>query len=146
MGHLRIHILADRSDPAALAADLPGAPAGQWPRAGVVIEGKPPKETRLSTTLVQKGIEEGWIVGENQRVVVRPAGPADNPWMVSTVAPTPHVFHHFDALVICGVRYKVVHQPDKYAAEGDDSTTVTPAKYAAGATRVDHFYDLDLEG
>jgi hypothetical protein len=146
MGHLRIHILADKSDPASFAADLPGAPSGRWPRAGVVIDGEPPDTARLSTTLVKQGIEEGWIVGEGQKVVTRPAGPADDPWRVSTVAPTPHIFHHFDALVVAGVRYKVTHQPDKYAAEGDDTTTVTPAKYAAGATRVDHFYDLDLEG
>jgi hypothetical protein len=85
------------------------------------------------------------------------------------------VFHHYSALVLhlvdddgagYDLRYRVTHQPDKYAdnstpgeatddrpqadriASGnthDDDTPVTDELYAAGQTRVDHFYDLELE-
>ena len=65
------------------------------------------------------------------------------------------VFHTLDG----DVRYRVTHNPDKYAddstvgernmpnddnSHGDD-TPVTDEMYASGQTRVDHFYDLVRE-
>jgi hypothetical protein len=147
VGFLHIHKLADRSGgQAALDGDLPGAPPGRWPLAGVVLEPPIPKEAQLSTTMVDRGIAEGWIVGEGHEVVTRPAGTAENPWGPTPTAPTPHVFHHYKHLTIAGHRFKVVHQPDKYAAEGGDGKKVTAEIYASGATRVDWFYGLELEG
>jgi hypothetical protein len=124
---------------AAYDAQLPGFPAGEpWPLAGVELTGAP-EVCSTGVGWVTEGIREGWIVGENERVVHRPGGPADDPWRVT------HTFRHFDALIIADVRYRVTHQPDKYADPGDDITPVTSEVYADGATRVDHFYGLAKE-
>ena len=113
-----------------------------WPLAGVRVEGEAPAETAVGTTYVAEAIREGWIVGEGERVVHRPGGPDGNRWKKT------HTFVHYDALVLRtldgDVRYRVTHQPDKYADPGDDDTPVTDEAYAAGATRVDHFYGLAL--
>jgi hypothetical protein len=137
---------------AALYADLPGAPSGTWPSVGMEIMGDPPAEVRIPTSVVSKGLNEGWITGTLDKVVHRPGGPATNQWGVT------HTFQHYSTLTICGTRYKVTHQPDKYADysqvtdaeaveafESDDTTKVTSDIYDAGATRVDWFYDLELE-
>lgn len=149
---LRLEKLADRSGgQQALEADLPGepmvtaaAPPGVWPLAGVTVQGDPPRRTQLSHHLVQRGRREGWIDVEGEDVVHRPGGPPDLPYAVT------HTFFHHDVIIIKtvdgDVRYRVVHQPDKYAAEGDDDTPVTDEVYAAGATRVDWIYRLELEG
>lgn len=138
----------------------PGDEHEPWPLAGVefVYEDGPPAFTRVSTSYVQDAIREGWLEAEGMEPVVRPSGPADNKW-----AGNPHVFMHIDALVfktINGdVRYNVVRQPDKYV-EGNsyderglttrrvntDDHEVTDEIYAEGKTRVDWFYDLELEG
>lgn len=102
-----------------------------------------PSKTRLSTKLVNKGIAEGWIRGLGEEVVTRPAGTADNPWGATRNAPNPHLFRHFEKLVVGDVIYKVTRQPDKYADPGDDDTPVTPAVYSSGKTRVDWFYELE---
>jgi hypothetical protein len=120
----------------ALWADEPGAPPGTWPSAGVEIVGDPPAETTLSTRLVAKGIAEGWITASGERVVHRPGGPAANRWAVT------HTFMQYDELTVCGVGYRVAHNPDKYTADGDDDTPVTDEAYEAGGTRVDSFYHL----
>lgn len=113
-----------------------------WPLLGVRIEGAPPRETAAGTTFVAQAIAEGWIAGSGERVVHRPGGPAANVWQKT------HTFVHYDELTIRtldgDVRYRVTHQPDKYADPGDDDTPVTAEVYAAGATRVDHFYGLTL--
>ena len=113
-----------------------------WPLAGVRVEGGPPAETSVGTSYVAEAIREGWIVGEGERVVHRPGGPDGNRWAKT------HTFVHYDALTLRtldgDVRYRVTHQPDKYADPGDDDTPVTDEAYAAGATRVDHFYGLAL--
>lgn len=137
---LRIRKRADKSGgTASLRADLPGAPPGTWPLAGVEIMGDPPERARLSQRLVAGGIHEGWIVADGEQVVHRPGGPASNRWGQT------HTFVHYDALEICGHRYRVLHQPDKYAESGDDTTPVTDEIYTSGDTRVDWFYDLELE-
>lgn len=138
----------------------PGEAHEPWPLAGVVLEDAP-EETVISTGYVARGIAEGWIEGVNARPVVRPAGPTHVDWH-SGVTGQPHVFVHYDALIFHtldgDVTYRVVHQPDKYADhaeatdpeavepfEADDETPVTPEAYAAGATRVDHFYGIEKE-
>jgi len=93
--------------------------------------------------------------------VIRPAGAPGAKNVPTINAPAPHVFSHYTYLTFHMVdgdyRYKVVHQPDKYADysvathpdqveafEGDDTTPVTDEVYDAGATRVDWFYGLEL--
>jgi hypothetical protein len=148
MPGLRVRLLADRSggEPAR-SANLPGAPPGTWPLAGVRVEGEPPASCRIPTSWVARGIAAGWLTGEGHQVVTRPSGPAPDPWRPDKL---PHIFHHYSALVLHiidgDLRYRVTHQPDKYAADGADTTPVTDAMYAAGATRVDHFYGVELEG
>jgi hypothetical protein len=144
---LRIHVLADKSNPEARAATLPQSPAGTWPVLDAVVLNRP-KRTIMTQNQVQKGIERGWIVGEGHRVQVRPAGPASDPWLQSASAPTPHVFHHYDALVIGKsnpVRYRVTRNPDKYVRGGSDTDEVTDELYAAGQTDVVWHYELELE-
>jgi len=132
---LIVRKLADKSQ-----GHGPGEP---WPFAGIAVQGDPPEECVLSTTFVSRGRAEGWITVENARPVHRPGGPPAAPWRIT------HTFEHMDAIVIStvdgDVRYRVVHQPDKYADPGDDITPVTDAVYAAGETRVDWFYGLELE-
>lgn len=147
---LRIHVVADKSDQSTLAASLPQSPAGTWPVLDVIVHNRP-KRTVMTQNQVLKGIERGWIVGENHQVVVRPAGPAGDPWLTSPSAPQPHTFHHFDALTIGRsdpVRYRVVRNPDKYV-RGDDAAPVDPddpkGPYATGQTEVVWHYELELE-
>ena len=132
---LKLRRLADRTDPASLTADLPGAPPGTWPLAGVELLDAPDCAT-VPVHVVDKGRDEGWITVEGEQVVHRPGGPPSNLWKVT------HTFRHYDAVTISGVRYVVTHQPDKYADPGDDDAPVTDEVYASGSTRVDHFYVL----
>lgn len=129
-----------------------------WPLAGVVLL-EAPDETTVSTTYVAEARNEGWVTLEDETVVVRPAGPAADPWKGD-----PHVFHQCAVIVFHtldgDVRYRVTHQPDKYACaedatfpdqvpaktKTDNETPVTPELYAAGATRVDNFYGITKEG
>lgn len=129
----------------------PGDDHEPYPLLGVELV-EAPDVTTLSTTKAAEGIAEGWLRGEGEQVVVRPGGPLEDRWRVQ------HTFRHFDALVFVlvdgsEVRYRVTHQPDKYAdgqaandspvtGAFDDETPVTDELYAAGATRVDHFYGL----
>jgi len=115
-----------------------------WPLAGVQIEGEPPASCRVPTSWVERGIDEGWIELVNPRLVHRPGGPAGaKQW--STV----HTFTHADAIVLRTVdgpvRYRVVHQPDKYVDSDDPGEPVTDDIYQAGNTRVDRLYGLELE-
>jgi hypothetical protein len=121
-------------------------PDGGWPLAGVSIVGDVPASTMLTPAFVEVGKIEGWVETEGDRVVYRPAGPA-NDRMQSR-----HTFVHYDTVILKTldgvVRFKVTHQPDKYA-DGDgasDRTKVTDDHYTAGRTRVDNFYRLELEG
>jgi len=151
-----IRVRADKSDPGSRDADLPGCPPGTWPVAALEFVDTfqkpvdPPAALRLSTGWVQQALAAGWATAEGHRVETRPAGKASDPWAPTPTAPSPHVFHHYDAIVLKGMdgdlRYRVTHQPDKYAEQGDDDTPVTDEVYASGETRVDHFYDLALEG
>jgi hypothetical protein len=119
------------------------APDESWPMLGIRVEGEAPTEARIPTSTVERAAGEGWMTLEGERIVRRPAGPAGDRWRST------HTFTHLNALTIHTVdgdlRYKVTHQPDKYAAEGDDRTPVTGELYTAGATRVDWFYELELE-
>jgi hypothetical protein len=118
-----------------------------------------PKNVTVSTTVVEDGIAAGWITAEGSRTVTRPGGPPHDKDRPGTA----HSFRQADALVFHtldgDVRYSVVHNPDKYAdheaathpdqvkkLKADDTTTITDDIYAAGATRVDHFYNLVKEG
>lgn len=136
---LKVHKVADRRgivDPAV-------PPPMPLPLLGVRIVGDIPTECRVPSSWVTRGVREGWIALEGARVVHRPGGPAGDEWRVT------HTFTHADAVVIkCldgDVRYRVVHQPDKYADSDDPTESVTPEIYATGRTRVDHFYGLELE-
>jgi len=129
-----------------------------WPLAGVSIRHLPDDGViQLSTNFVENGKAEGWLDTEGDRVVFRPAGPADDPLNGK------HTFVHFDVLTVHtidgDVRFRVTRQPDKYADYAEatypdavkkfkagDDTAVTPEIYAAGATRVDWFYVLKAEG
>lgn len=135
-----------------------------WPLAGIEIVGDAPSYTHVGTSWVAKGKAEGWITLEGEEIVHRPSGPSDNVWG----APA-HTFVQAEALIIHtvdgDVRYKVVHQPDKYADNAvyvndgkktenglqytansySDETKVTDEHYANGQTRVDWFYGLELE-
>lgn len=145
MGQVRLRKYADKSQgKASKVLDLPGAPPGTWPTDHVGWVDDPPAEAVLSQGFVLRGLQEGWIDGAGHRVVTRPAGPAEDPWMPTGSAPAPHTFHHFDALIVAGARYRVVHQPDKYV-DGDDEAEVTAKLYRAGRTRVDWFYRLALD-
>jgi len=135
---------------------------GPWPLAGVSLISAPPVTT-ISTSLLQQAVGEGWASVEGANAVVRPAGPTQDVWN-STHTGQPHVFIHYDRIVFHtldggDVAYRVVRQPDKYADHGaatypdqvkpftaTDDTPVTADIYAAGATRVDHFYTIELEG
>lgn len=133
---LRLRKLADRT----------GEPDknGTWPLAGVVIEGQPPKACRVSQSFVMQAKAEGWVEVEGEEIVHRPGGPANNEWAVT------HTFVHASVIVFKttdgDIRYRVSHQPDKYVEGGSDRDEVTPEIYAAGATRVDWFFDLELAG
>jgi hypothetical protein len=136
--------------------DTPGVDHEPWPFAGLSFEDDPPARTRLSTREVETGILEGWLTGEGLNRVHRPSGTPDRPWAGT------HTFEQYDAFVFHtvdgDVRYRVVHQPDKYADyeqathpdrveafEADDDTAVTDEIYAAGATRVDWIYEIERE-
>jgi hypothetical protein len=144
---LRIRKLADRAQPRPAFNEVTGEPLADleaWPLRGVTFEGDPPAVTSAGESWVAEAIREGWAVGVGERVVHRPGGPADNVWAKT------HTFRHYAAIefhTIAGVvKYRVTHQPDKYADPGDDDSPVTDEVYAAGATRVDHFYGLTREG
>lgn len=168
---LRIRKVADKStgvrvkrydpetgEPRLVNPAAPGDDHEPWPLAGIVLEDAP-ERTRLATRLAVELAGLGVLTLEGQRAVVRPAGPTQDQ-LISTHTGQPHVFVHADALVFHtldgDVRYRVTHQPDKYAdgqaandgpidGDYDDDTPVTVDLYAAGATRVDHFYGLEKE-
>lgn len=163
MGTLRLRKLADKSEDAVRAH--PMEHPDKWPLAGIDLvdqggkSADPPSECRVPTSLVDKGRAEGWIEVEGEQVHHRPGGPPDDLWRVT------HTFKHYDAIVLKthdgrdDVRYKVLHQPDKYldtteytdleptphTTAKEDAASVTDEHYAAGHTRVDWFYDLKLE-
>lgn len=170
-GMLIVRKLADKSAEA-LAAHPPDSP-DKYPLLGVVTcdaRGRavdPPQAVRVNCGWVDKAVQEGWLELVNERHVARPGGPPGNKWRRDKI----HNFIHCDEMVIKtpggdeDVRYKVVHQPDKYVDETDfsdlgpyevgteppahptaaeDAVEVTDERYAAGHTRVDWFYDLEL--
>lgn len=135
----------------------PGLDHEPWPLAGIQLL-EAPDYCELATSFVDAGAAEGWIELENARLVRRPAGPAETPTRAW------HVFMHADAITFKTtdgeVRYKVVHQPDKYADDRrpdekgyldpledvlGDEEPVTKERYAAGETRVDWFYGVQKE-
>jgi hypothetical protein len=121
--------------------DTPGVDHEPWPLAGVKLE-IAPDECRLSTSFVDRGINEGWLEGFGESLIRRPAGPADNPTRAW------HYFTHYDELVFHtvdgDVTYRVTRQPDKYV-EGDETgvMSVTDEFYRSGETQVDHFYAVE---
>lgn len=144
----------------------PGNEHEAWPLAGVSfceISGEtcdPPGLTSITSDRISEGVAEGWVTTEGATPVVRPAGASQDAWN-STQTGQPHLFIHYDHITFHTLEgdftYRVVHQPDKYADHGqatyeiaafdaDDDTPVTPEVYEAGATRVDHFYVIELEG
>lgn len=144
---LRVRKLADRSVPVARFDPTTGEPLADpepYAFAGLKVEndGGAPAETTMGFAFIDRGIAEGWLSVEGETVVMRPSGPASNPW-----SGTPHVFRQYDRIVLHtvdgDVAYTVKHQADKYAAEGYDQPT--DEQYAAGETRVDWFVTLELE-
>jgi hypothetical protein len=117
--------------------------AKPWPLLGVEFEVDPPQTAEVGMTWAANAAREGWLELENEQIVHRPGGPTNDKWAIT------HTFRHADALVFKtvkgDVRYRVTHQPDKYVAEGDDSTPVTDEEYASGNTRVDWVYRVELE-
>jgi len=145
MSVLELRRLADKSGSRLAQVDGDGnvTPLEPWPLAGVRIESDPAEIAALTTTVVADGRREGWVTVEGEQVVHRPGGPPSNLWAVT------HTFVHADAIVFHtvdgDVRFRVTHQPDKYADPGDDQTPVTDEAYAAGATRVDWWYGVRYE-
>lgn len=107
-----------------------------------------PEQTLIPTRYVDQAVAEGWMRRINERPVVRPAGPTQD-ILNSSFNGSPHLFIHCDTIIIYTVdgdyHYVVQHQPDKYVASGDDESIVSPEVYAAGDTRVDHFYAVELD-
>lgn len=122
--------------------DTEGDEHEPWPLAGVTLDEALPT-AEVSTGFVAKAIAEGWAELEGEDVVHRPGGPLNNRWAVThtMVQADAIVFHLMDG----DVRYRVVHQPDKYVESGTDSTKMTDQKYADGDSRVDFFYGLKLD-
>jgi hypothetical protein len=127
-----------------------------WPLLGLEIDNKP-TTCRVPTSFVVKGIAGGWLTLDGIELVHRPGGPADDKWRST------HTFTHAKTLTLHtlsgDVVYRITHQPDKYAVTNrevineaknlirediDSEMPVTDEIYAAGDTRVDHFYDLEL--
>lgn len=133
---LRLHKVADESK------YQQGGP-GPHPLAGVRILGDPPQSPAPSTTLVNQGIAEGWIIREGERPVVRPAGPRTQPWAQN------HTFMHADAIIFKtldgDVRYRVVEQPDKYGPDGEPVETYDGIDDLS-ACDARWYYQLELEG
>lgn len=117
--------------------------AEPWPLLGVAIEGDCPERTAVPTSWVQKAVAEGWVTLEGDKPVHRPGGPVENVWA------TTHTFVHADALVIHtvdgDVRFKITKNPDKFVDSNDPEEKVTDEHYESGQTRVDWFYELELE-
>ena len=146
MDGLRVRKLADKSVPVARFDPTTGEPLANpepYAFAGLRIEneGGAPTLTSVGITFIDRGIAEGWLSVQGETVVHRAGGPADNKWALT------HTFRHFERIVLHtvdgDVTYAVVHQADKYAADGYEQPT--DAQYAAGDTRVDHFVVLELE-
>jgi hypothetical protein len=124
--------------------------AEPWPLLGLEVVDEtnarvePPKFTRVPSKWVVRGVAEGWLTLVGVRLEHRPGGPPEDPYRVT------HTFTHADEVVLKttpdqpDIRYQVTHQPDKYVEGGTDKTPVTPEVYAAGDTRVDHWYGLRL--
>lgn len=99
---------------------------------------------RLSTNYVAN---EPWIELVNVKAVTVPSGPADNPWNGQQ---PPHTFLRCDEVVLHMLsgdfRYRVTHQPGKYAGAEHVNGAEHTATDVAGDpnTHVDWFYDLDL--
>lgn len=136
---LEVRLLADKSTPRFNPSTGEQEP---WPLAGMQVTCAP-RLARIPTSWVDRGRNEGWITVEGEVVHHRPGGPPSNLFAVV------HTFKHVDAIVLHSVdgdvRYRVTHQPDKYVEGGSDDEPVTDELYAAGATRVDWFYDAELE-
>lgn len=132
-GQLQVQKLADRS----------GGGEPPYPFAGLKLLTEP-KRCHLPVQWVAQGAAEGWLEIEGERIEHRPGGPLEDRWRVT------HTFVHADAIVLKtvdgDVRYRVLNNPDKYVDSDDPSEAVTDEHYAAGNTRVDWFYDCELEG
>jgi len=120
--------------------DTPGYDHEPWPLLGIQIDNdKPPKKAILSTSYVAQARDEGWIEVRGEKIVHKPAGPAANPWANT------HTFVQLDAIILKtvdgDVRYRVVHNPDKY----DDETGEPTDNAGDPTTHVDWFYGLELD-
>lgn len=170
METLRIRRLADKSEEA--LANHPAGHPDTYPSRGLDFvddrgrTADPPQSIRVSTGTIDKLRAQGEVVLVGENVVHRPGGPPGDLWRVT------HTFKQADKIVFKthdgrdNVTYKVVHQPDKYVDTTDysqegpyevgteptpkptakaDAVKVTSEIYGAGQTRVDWFYDLELE-
>lgn len=113
------------------------------PLAGVRIEGETPKRTVVPMSWVQRGVAEGWLRLEGERVQHRPGGPAEEPWRVT------HTFLQADAIILAcvggDVRYRVIRQPDKYDGGPEIGTGEPTDVHADPETSVEWSYTLELE-
>ncbi len=162
MGMLQVRLLADRTvgerverfDPETGERKLinpatPGDDHEPWPLLGLEVVGEAPATCNPPTSWVERGVREGWLVLEGARPVVRPGGPPDDPMRRDPERAIPHLFMHADVVVLKtvdgDVRYRVVRQPDKYVDDSPDDELMTDEHYAAGNSRIDWFYGLELE-
>lgn len=140
---LAVKILADDSPGATVHQDHATGEPSLRGRLGVVFADR---STHRQSDTVPERIsvphdyvdKHDWIEVVNPSAVVRPAGPADKPFAKT------HTFPHADELVfhMAGgrVRYRVVHQPDKY----DDETGEVAERAGDPTTHVDWFYVAEL--
>lgn len=82
--------------------------------------------------------QRDWVERVNARPVHKPGGNLDNPWG------TTHTFVHCDQIILHleagDAVYDVVHQPDKYTADGDPTDTVGDPTDV-----VDWHYELEFD-
>lgn len=93
--------------------------AESWPLLGVEFDGEAPEECKVSTGYIANAINEGWVVGEGQKLVHAPGGPAEDQWAKT------HTFVNYSTLtfkMVSGdVKYEVVGQPGKFEDSSEDS-------------------------
>lgn len=124
-----------------LAAAFDGIEPTPYPFAGLAIDNEDgaPEDTQIPTQLVSQGLAEGWLstTPAEGDLVVRSAGPKDNPWGTA-----PHTFIHYAAITFHTVGgdyvYDVVANPDKWPETMDGK--------AGFGGEVRHFYELHLNG
>lgn len=93
--------------------------AESWPLLGVDFDGEAPEECSVSTGYIANAVNEGWVVGEGQKLVHASGGPPEDEWART------HTFVNYSSLtfktVSGDVKYEVVGQPGKHEDSEESS-------------------------